>query len=244
MRPPIIKYGAMRVRHDYLNRLVLLLEEARGAAHRASGGAGSHQVRDLAVGLRPQLRPERRIVRFWVERAVILVEAKVAWVLLHQLLLHVLVVHRRVGGHAGGRDDNLRAVRVQLLHLLLARPAVGDGDAPVASQGRKHGERGGRVARRGGDDGLPREAREPADSLLLIQDVLDNPVLDGAARVGKFSLAQHAHALRQVGSQRAQIEQRRVADADPRNEHRHHGHVGHHARETPALPSRSRAPGS
>ena len=104
-----------------------------------------------------------------------------------------------VDGHAGRRDDHLRTVGTELLYLLLTRLPIGNQLALIASHRREHGECGGGVARRCGDDGLSAMPHQLAGALMLVKDELYYPILDGAARVRKLCLAVDADSRWQVG---------------------------------------------
>ena len=64
---------ALRIGADDLDVRVLLLEVARHPGDRAAGADADDQVRELAVGLAPQLRPGRLVVRLRVGRVRVLV---------------------------------------------------------------------------------------------------------------------------------------------------------------------------
>ncbi len=123
---------AGRVGADDLDLGVLLLEVAADAADGAAGAHAGHEVGDLAVGLRPDLRAGGLVVRARVVRVGVLVRlprARLRGELVGDVVVGVRVLRR----DRGRADDHLGAVRLEHVALVLADLVGADEDALVAA---------------------------------------------------------------------------------------------------------------
>ena len=131
----------------------VLLEVAPDAGDRAAGSDGDDDRVDVAaVGLLPELRPGRLVVRLGIGRVRVLVGLEAAGDLLGEPVGDRVVALRRVRVDRGRRDDDLGAVRAQHRDLLLAHLVRHHEDAAVAAQRRRHREADAGVARGRLDD--------------------------------------------------------------------------------------------
>ena len=206
------QHAALGVGADHPERRVLGLQVAGDAADRAAGADRRDEVRDAAVGLRPDLGAGRALVRLGVGRVPVLVGLERAGDVARQPGRDRVVALGRLGGDVGGAQDDLGAVRAQQ-RLLLRRLLVGhDEDAAVAL------ERGGDrqavagVAGRRLDDGPA--GLEQARALGGLDHRQPDPVLHRAARVEHLELREQQRPAvlgPEVAGQPRDADQRRVA---------------------------------
>ncbi len=104
---------ACRVGADDLNLGVALLEVARRADDGASGADARDEGGHFAVGVVPYLWAGRAIVRARIGRVGVLVRVARAGNLAREPRRDIAVALWRIGGHAVGADDDLRAQRPQ-----------------------------------------------------------------------------------------------------------------------------------
>ena len=197
-----------RIARDDPHLRIPLLQVAPGAAHRAAGSRRADEVRDLSLGLRPQLRPGRAIVGLGIDRVVVLVGEDGVWqgggdgTPLHDVVVRMIRRDRR------RCDDHLRAQRSQQPGLLLGHLVRHREDAAVAfDRGRE----------RQADAGVPRcclhdhaAGLEPAITLGGLDHRESDAVLHRAAGIEELRLRVHrrADALRHP----LQADERRPAD--------------------------------
>ena len=125
---------------------VLLLQVLRDAADRAAGTGAGDEVRHRAVGVAPDLRSRRRVVRVGIGGIRVLVGSKRAGRLAGQSF-GGRVVRIGVLGRDGRRtDDHLGAVGLEEPDLLGGHLVAHHEDAPVAALGRDDGEADAGVA--------------------------------------------------------------------------------------------------
>ena len=169
---------------DDLDRGLLLLEEPSRPRDRSSGSDPGHEVGDPALGLPPDLRAGRSVVRVRVRRIVVLVGIEVAeWLLPGAppgLPLRAVGPFERIGEDDAGTErlDPLDPgrVRVPRQHELDRKPEPGT----------EHGVGHGRVAARRIDERAGRV--EPALLDRALDDAERRPVLHGTGRVAELGL--------------------------------------------------------
>ncbi len=198
---------ALRVGADDLHRRVALLEVAPGATDGAAGADAGDEVRDPAVGLPPDLRPGRLVVRPGVVLVAVLVRAPAARDLRRQPLGHRVVGVRAVRRYGGGADHHVRAVRPQDGDLLGAHLVRHDEHAPVALAGSDDRQADAGVAAGRLHHGTARA--QLAAGLRRFHHGQRDPVLHGATGIEVLHLGHHCR--RQAGRHRAQSDQRGVA---------------------------------
>ena len=161
---------ALGVRADDLHPAVGdLLEIAAGAADRAAGADAGHEVRDLAVGLAPDLRTGALVVAQWVVGVGVLVGLPRLRRLAHQPVGDVVVAVGVLGRDRCRADHDLGAVRLEHVALVLADLVGAHEDAVVALGLRHHRQSDTGVARGRLHDGaarlrVRRSSRQPRPS--------------------------------------------------------------------------------
>ena len=201
-----------RVGADDLDVGVLLLEVAADAADRAAGADAAHEVGDLPVGLLPDLGTGRLVVGARVVRVGVLVGLPRAG-LGGQPVGHVVVGVGVLGRDRGRADDDLGAVRLQHVALVLADLVGADEDALVALGLRDHGEAHAGVARRRLDDRAA--GLELAGRLGRLDHPGGDAVLHGAAGVEVLDLREDhrtGRGAREIVEGAGQPQERGVAD--------------------------------
>jgi hypothetical protein len=199
---------AGRVGADDLDVGVLLLEVLADAADRATGADAGHEVRDLPVGLLPDLRAGRLVVRPRVVRVGVLVGLPGTLDLADQAVGDVVVrvgVLRRDGRRA---DDHLSAVRLEHVALVLADLVGADEDALVALGLGDHREADAGVAGRRLDDRAA--GLQLARGLRGLDHAYGDAVLHRPTRVHVLDLREHERLGAVEGA--CEAEQRGVAD--------------------------------
>ncbi len=178
---------ALGIDRDDARLRAVLLEVAADAGDRPAGpDRDDDRVDVAAVGLLPELRPGRLVVRLGIRRVRVLVGLEAARDLLGEPIGDRVVALRRVRVDRGRRDHDLGAVRAQHRDLLLAHLVRHDEDAAVAAERSRDRETDARVARRRLDD---RPARPQASVLLGRLDHREpDAVLHGAAGVQVLEL--------------------------------------------------------
>jgi hypothetical protein len=185
-----------------------LLEVPADAADGAAGADAGHEVRDLALGVAPDLGAGGLVV---AERAVgvgVLVGLERAGDLAREPVAHRVVGVGVVGRHRGGRDHDLGAVGREHVALVLA-DLVGEHEhaAVAALLGDEReadaGVAGGRL-----DDGAARLQLPVA--LGRVDDARGDAVLGAAARVQVLDL--HQHGRRDALDHPVQLDERGVPD--------------------------------
>ena len=193
---------------DDLDGRVLLLQVASRSGDRAAGADADDEVRELAVGLAPQLRPGRLVVGLRVGRVRVLVGLEGAGDLAREAVGDAVVGARRVGRDVGRRHHHLGPVRAQEVDLLLAHLVRHHRDHAVALEAGGDGEPGAGVAGGRLDD------RAAGAQAAVALRGLDHPdrdaVLDRAAGVEDLEL-RHDLGL-QAGADAGQPDERRVPD--------------------------------
>src|SRR5579884_1412767 len=124
--------GSGRVSADDFNVRILLFEITRGAADGAAGADTGDEGRDAPVGIAPDLRAGRGIVRGRISRIGILVRTDRARNLIGQSVRHIFVVFRRIVGDTAGADNHFSAIGAQQAAFLLADFIGHDKDTVVA----------------------------------------------------------------------------------------------------------------
>ena len=159
------------------------------------------EVRDLAVGLPPDLRAGRLVVAERVVAVGVLVGLPGAVDLADQPVGDVVVAVGVLGCDGGRAHDHLGAVRLEHVALVLADLVRAHEDAVVALGLRHHRQPDAGVARRRLDD------RAAGLELAALLGGLDHPqrdpVLDRAAGVEVLDLGQHGRPARRRSSCRA-----------------------------------------
>ena len=173
-----------------------LLEIAAGAADRAAGADAGDEVRDLAVGLLPDLRAGLLVVAERVVRVGVLVGLPGPVDLADEPVGDVVVAVGVLGRDGGRADHHLGAVRLEHVALVFADLVGADEHAVVALRLRDHRQSDAGVARRRLDD------RAAGLELAALLGCLDHPqrdpVFDRAAWVEVLDLREH-QAVRAVG---------------------------------------------
>ncbi len=166
------------------------------------------EVRDAPLGLLPQLRPRRAVVRLGVVRVGVLVGIKTVRRLARDAARGLDVVVGRAGLRGGRDDDHVRAERLQVPHLLDRSLLGHDEDAAVAADGRRQREPDAGVARGGLDDGAA--GLQGALALGGVDHRDADAVFDRVAGVEALHLRQHGglDALNHP----VQLDERRAAD--------------------------------
>ena len=185
-----------------------LLEVATGPADRPAGADPGHEVRDPAVGLRPDLRAGARVVGGRVLRVAVLVGLPGPGDLLRQPGGHRVVAVGVLGRDGTGADDDLRAVRPEHVDLLGAHLVRHDEHALVAAGVRDQREPDAGVAAGRLDDGAA--GLQGAGPLGLFDHGQRDPVLHRPAGVQVFHLGDHLRS--QVRGHPGQPDERGVAD--------------------------------
>ncbi|CAI9398470.1 hypothetical protein HIDPHFAB_00001 [Nocardioides sp. T2.26MG-1] len=200
-----------RVRAHDLHGGALLLEVAADPGDRPAGADAGDEVGDLALGLRPDLGAGGLVVRPRVVRVGVLVRLPGAR-LGGQPVGDVVVGVGVLGLDRGRAHDDLRAVRLEHVALVLTDLVGADEDALVALLLRDHRQPDARVAGRRLHD------RAPGLELAGRLSGLDHPgrdaVLHGAAGVEVLHLGEDDRSLRagQGAHGLREPEQRGVAD--------------------------------
>ena len=182
------QHAALRVGADDPQRRVLRLEVAGDAGDRAAGADRRDEVRDPALGLRPDLGAGRPLVGVGVRLVPVLVGLERARDVAGEPRRDRVVALGRLGGDVGRAQDDLGAVRAQqrlLLRRLLVRH---DEDAAVALERGRDREPVAGVARRRLDDRAA--GLEQARPLGGLDHRQADPVLDRAARVEHLELGE------------------------------------------------------
>src|SRR5664279_663751 len=166
-----------------------LWEQTEGRiTHFVAGADPGDEVRDPALGLLPQFRAGRLVVRLRVPRVGVLVGLPTARRLAGQSVRDRVVRPRILGIDRGRADDDLRAVRAQRVDLVATHLVGADEDAVVAPLLGDDRQPHPGVARRGLDN---RPARLEQARLLGRVDHADrDPVLHRPARVEVLDLRQ------------------------------------------------------
>ena len=133
-----------------------LLEVPAGARDRAPGADARHEVGDLPLGLRPDLRAGGAVVRGGVLRVGVLVGLPAARGLAGQPVGDRVVGVRMVRGDGGRADHDLGTVGAQHADLVLRHLVRADKQALIALLRRGDGQPDPGVARGGLDDGAAR----------------------------------------------------------------------------------------
>src|SRR4029077_1217150 len=144
-------HRAGRVGADHLDLRVLFLQVAPGAADRAAGAHAAHEVGDPALALSPDLGTGGLVVGSGVVRVGVLVGLPGAG-LRSEPVGDVVVGVRVLRRDRGRADDDLRAVRLEHVALVLADLVRADEDARVALGLGDHREPDAGVARGRLDD--------------------------------------------------------------------------------------------
>ena len=127
-------HRALRVGADHADPPAgRLLQVAADAADRAAGADAGDEVGDPALGLLPDLRAGRLVVRQRVVRVRVLVRLPAARYLAGQPVGHRVVRPRIIGGDRGRADDHLGAIGPQHVDLVAADLVRADEDAAVAA---------------------------------------------------------------------------------------------------------------
>ncbi len=199
---------ALRIGADDLDVRVLLLEVASHPGDRAAGADADDEVRELAVGLAPQLRPGRLVVGLRVGRVRVLVGLEGAGDVAREAVGDAVVGARRVGRDVGRRHHDLGAVGAQEVDLLLAHLVRHHRDHAVALQARGDREAGAGVAGGRLDDRAA--GLEPAVPLGRLDEPDRDAVLDRAAGVEQLELRDDLGL--QAGADAGQSDERRLPD--------------------------------
>src|SRR5690606_36130196 len=178
---------ALRVSPDH-GDVADVLEVAPGAGDGAAGADARHEVGDRAVGVAPDLRAGRLVVGGGSVEVLVLVGLVGALDLLRQPVAHGVVGLRVLRRHGGRGDDDLGAVGLEHVDLVLAHLVGADEDALVAALLGDQGQADAGVAGRGLHDGATR--LELALGLGCVDDLDRDPVLDGATGVDVLDLGQ------------------------------------------------------
>ena len=182
---------------DHLHGRVLLLEVPPDAADGAAGAHAGDEVGDPALGLLPDLGTGLLVVGPRVVRVGVLVGLPGAG-LAGEPVGDVVVGVGVLGRHRRRADDDLGAVGLQHVALVLADLVGADEDALVPLGLRHHREPDPGVARRRFDD---RAARlELARGLGGLDHPGRDAVLHRAAGVEVLDLGEHERARRQLGT--------------------------------------------
>src|SRR3974390_2574373 len=212
VREQIVHRRAARIGDADDDVLVLPFQVARYAGERAAGADRADEAVDLAVGLLPDLRTGRDVMRLAVVEVVPLVGEDHAVLLrlfqfFGEAAADVLVVVR-IGKRQRGHFDELRAVETQRVLLLLALRARDNDDRAIAARIRDHRQPDAGIAGCGFDDetaGFEFAAR------FRFQDHLaPGTVLHRAAGIHELGFAQDRAAGRLRGA--LELDQRRVAN--------------------------------
>src|SRR5918995_2034269 len=199
--------GALGVGADDQDVRVLLLEVSGDAGDRATGADAGDERRDPPVGLPPDLRPGRRLVRRRVVFVEVLVRLERAGDLLGEAVRDSVVGLGRFRRDGRRRDYDLGAVRAQERDLLLAHLVRHHEDALVAADRRRDGETMARVAGRRLDD---RAARlQLVGPLGNLDHPKADPVLHAPAGVQHLELRQDGRA--KAAGDLVQADERRLA---------------------------------
>ena len=178
--------GAPRVGADDLDLRVPLLQVLPRPGHRAAGPHADDEMRELALGLLPDLGAGRAVVGLGVHRVVVLVRQEPPGGLTGEPLGHLVVGLGRLRRDRARADDDLGAVRAEEIALLLALLVGHRADEAVALDRRGHREADAGVAARRLDDG-PAGLEETAPLGVLDHEKAD-PILDGAAGIQVLEL--------------------------------------------------------
>ena len=156
------------------------------------------EVGDPAVGLLPDLRAGGLVVRARVVRVGVLVGLPGARGLADQPVGDVVVGVGVLRGDGGRADDDLGAVRLEHVALVLADLVGADEDAVVAAlPGRPWPARRRCCPRSARRSCRRASARREASAASIIRD--GDPVLHRAAGVEVLDLGQHQRAARALG---------------------------------------------
>ena len=207
-----VERGAHRIGDGDLRLTLALFERDADARERPAGADRAHEAVDLALGLRPDLRPGGLDVALAVGDVVELVRPDRAMRLrLVELLgeptgdLHVIV---RIGIGHRRHLDQLRPAQAQRVFLLLALRVGNDDDGAIAE--RVGDERKADAGVAGGSlDDHPAGPERPALDRVL-DDEQRGAILDRLARIHELGLAENG-ASGALGRM-LELDQRRVAD--------------------------------
>ena len=199
---------ALGIGTDDADRGVLFLEVLPDAGDRAPGADAGHKGRDATVGLPPDLRAGRPVVRLGVPGVEVLVGLERPRHFAGEAIGNGVVRLRRLALHVGGADDHLRPVGAEQADLFRRHLVGHDEDHLVALDRRGHREPVTRVARGGLDDGAA--GAEQPSAFGILEHRQTDTVLDTATRVELLELGkdQRPEPLGDL----AQPDQRGVAD--------------------------------
>mmetsp|Transcript_37917 Transcript_37917/g.118859 ORF Transcript_37917/g.118859 Transcript_37917/m.118859 type:complete len:480 (-) Transcript_37917:314-1753(-) len=202
--------AALGVHRDDLDVREALLELPRDARERAARARADDDVVEVPAALAQDLLGRAVVVRERVARVAVLVQdVRVGQVAL-QPPRDADVRLGGVEGGLGGRADDLRAERLEHVHLLLAHLLRERDDHAVALDGRGEREADARVPARRLDE---RVAGLDAALLLgVLHHALADAVLDGAARVEELALEQQLALDALIARDAVAAHQRRVPD--------------------------------
>ncbi len=158
-------------------------------ADRAARTDPRDEVRDAALGLLPDLRPGRLVVRERVVDVGVLIRFPRAVDLGDEPVGHAVVGVRVLRRHRGRADDDVGAVRLEHVALVLADLVGADEDAAIALLLRDQRQAHAGVARRRLHDGAA--LLECPRGLGVLDHSQGDAVLDRAARVDVLHLGQH-----------------------------------------------------
>src|SRR5579885_2381089 len=179
---------AFRIDADNLDFRVLLLEVASGTGYGAARADAGHEAGDLAVGLLPDLRSGRPVMRLRVVRVGELVGLEGSGDLQRQFVGHRIVALVRACRNRGGDDYHFGAVRLQKIDLLGGYFVRHHQDAPVAADRGYLSQPRPRIAGGRLDYGAAR-LEEPL-LFRLVDHLGGRAILHGPARVEGLYLAQ------------------------------------------------------
>ena len=174
----------------------------------AAGADPADEGVEPAVGLLPDLRAGGQVMGFRIVHVVVLIGIEAGGGLGRDALGDLHVALGMVVRQIGAGDDDLRAVRLEHVDLLLAHLVRHRAYAAVSAHRRSHRETEAGVARRALDE--RRAGSEQARLLRPADHVPGHPVLDRARGVVVLELDQHCgHSG--VG-QPIQLDERSVSD--------------------------------
>ena len=208
----VVHGGAARVGAADDDALVLLAQKACDAGERAAGADGADEAVDLAVGLLPDFRAGRDVMRLAVVEIVPLIGEQHTLVvafaqIVGQATRDVLIIVRIAVRHRRHFDE-FGAAQPQHVLLFLALRVGNDDQRAIAARVGDQRQPDAGVA--GGAFDHDAAAVDLAARLRLQDHLARRAIFDRAARIHEFGFAEDGAAGRR--RRPLQLDQRRVAD--------------------------------
>src|SRR5690625_2196330 len=190
------------------DRRVLLLQIARAARARAARSCPRHEMRDAALGLRPELRAGCLIMGYGVGWIVVLIQIYGIGDLRGQPPSDRVVRPRIIRCDVRRANDDFGAESTQDVDLLLALLVGGGEDAAVAFRDGHQGEAGAGIAAGAFDYGTAGPQRSVP--LGRLNHCEPNAILDGSTGVEVLNFDEDGTV--ELGEQAIELNKRRIAD--------------------------------